>query len=575
MNQKNGSVYNKLLLLFAVTVFPFIIIGTWILLTVTNEYRKQIINMEYVKTHNTIQQFNNSLDGILETSHYFFEQSNVLKLSNRPEQLTAIEQTLAVNSLREQLSSIPSANTLIDYLRIYIEKMERVYNSTGYPYGSFQDITSEEYQTVSDMAQNGIIRYQNEKYISILIPSSPFSKSNAVIELLLSVKIIKSQFNNIALDKNDYFILSSNNNEFFIHNIPFSNDIHTIRAMDKEAPFTDMITINGTSYILFAENIPLLKSTFYRLVSTDMLLAPLQFITLYISAFFLLIFIGLILFFLIARRMIHTPMSELVAGLAEIEKGNYKVQISYNVKNEFSYLYHGFNLMATSLDLAIATDYQTKLLLQQAGLKQLQAQINPHFLYNSFFMLQRIIQGGLEEEAIAVTGMLGKYFQYITKNSNDLVSLKEEYEHARIYSQIQELRFEGRISVSFDDIPGFYSELMVPKLILQPIIENSFTHAFNNMIENGILVIQFISSENMLKILIDDNGNSLTDQKLGTLIELTEKAKSGDNKEMHGILNICRRLSIFTGYPGCFTLQRSNLGGLSVCLTISDRRENN
>ena len=194
MNQKNGSVYNKLLLLFAVTVFPFIIIGTWILLTVTNEYRKQIINMEYVKTHNTIQQFNNSLDGILETSHYFFEQSNVLKLSNRPEQLTAIEQTLAVNSLREQLSSIPSANTLIDYLRIYIEKMERVYNSTGYPYGSFQDITSEEYQTVSDMAQNGIIRYQNEKYISILIPSSPFSKSNAVIELLLSVKIIKSQF---------------------------------------------------------------------------------------------------------------------------------------------------------------------------------------------------------------------------------------------------------------------------------------------------------------------------------------------------------------------------------------------
>ena len=110
--------------------------------------------------------------------------------------------------------------------------------------------------------KNGIIRYQNEKYISILIPSSPFSKSNAVIELLLSVKIIKSQFNNIALDKNDYFILSSNNNEFFIHNIPFSNDIHTIRAMDKEAPFTDMITINGTSYILFAENIPLLKSTF-------------------------------------------------------------------------------------------------------------------------------------------------------------------------------------------------------------------------------------------------------------------------------------------------------------------------
>lgn len=73
------------------------------------------------------------------------------------------------------------------------------------------------------------------------------------------------------------------------------------------------------------------------------------------------------------------------------------------------------------------------MLLQKAELKQLQAQINPHFLYNSFFMLQRMIKMDLSEESQKMASALGKYFRYLTRNSMDAVTLETEYEHAKTY----------------------------------------------------------------------------------------------------------------------------------------------
>ena len=145
-NRKHGSIYNRLLILFSLTVIPFILIGTWILLTIMNQYRDQVLAMEYTKTQNAVEQFDNSIDDIYESCHYLLGQSNILKLSNAPEQLSMSDQILSVHNLYEQLTNIASANSYAEYLRIYIRKMNRVFNSTGYPQGSFQDITAEDYQ---------------------------------------------------------------------------------------------------------------------------------------------------------------------------------------------------------------------------------------------------------------------------------------------------------------------------------------------------------------------------------------------------------------------------------------------
>lgn len=140
--------------------------------------------------------------------------------------------------------------------------------------------------------------------------------------------------------------------------------------------------------------------------------------------------------------------------------------------------------------------------------------------------------------------------------------------HARIYSQIQGLRFEGRIQISFDDLPSSCEWVKVPKLILQPLIENTFQYAFNDMITGGIVRVQISCTDTEVQISIDDNGNALSEEALKELIQRTEQIKEGLPTEMHGMLNICRRLCIFTGNRNSFSIQRSDLGGLSIFLSI-------
>ena len=558
-NRKPGSIYNRLIILFALTVVPFILIGTWILFTIIGKYRNQVLATENTKTKIYVEQFDRSIDDIYESCRYLLGQSDILKLSNVPEQLSMAEQISSVHNLYEQLTNIASANSYADHLRIYMNKMNRIFNSTGYSKGSFQDINEEDYQILSASVQNEHVQYSSQ--VSIFITSGSPSAGSSILEILLSSKAIQKYFNNLATGKDDYYLLLSDDN------IPFEYDNNVFKH-SNDLPYNDEITLNHDAYFLFSEEIPSIKCTFYRMISKNLLFAPLQFITIYVCIFFFIIFLGISFFFIIARRMIHTPMVGLVNGLSEIESGNYDVQISYNKNNEFSYLYRGFNEMATDLKNEIEQNYQNRLLLQQAELKQLQAQINPHFLYNSFFMLQRTIQAELKEESIEIASLLGQYFQYITRNSMDFVNLKDEYAHARTYSQIQGLRFEGRIRVLFDDLPQSCEEVKVPKLILQPLIENSFQYAFNNMMKDGIVRIRIGSADQRIHISIDDNGNTLQEEALTELIQKAEQVKNGLQTEMHGMLNICRRLCVFTGDKNSFSIQRSDLGGLSVRLSL-------
>lgn len=567
-NYKHGSIYTRLSILFALTVIPFILIGTWILFTVMRQSREQILTMEYAKTRNSVEQFDNSIDDIFESCHYMLGQSNVLKLANTPEQLSTAEQISSVHILYEQLTNMASANPYVEHLRIYMKKMNRIFNSTGYQKGSFQDISSEDYQHLLASIQSEQVQYSSENQISIFVTNGSPASGSSVLEILLSPKAIREYFSSLTAGRDDYFLLRSDDGTISIHNIPFDYNSEAFDHLDISLSSTSEISLNNSTYLLFAEAVPSINCTFYRIVAKDLLLAPLQFIIVYIGIFFFIISVGISIFFVITRRMIHAPMAGLVNGLSEIENGNYDIQLSYNHENEFSYLYRGFNVMAVNLKKEIEQNYQNQLLLQQAELKQLQAQINPHFLYNSFFMLQRTIQAGLNEEAIEITSMLGQYFQYITRNSLDYVNLKDEYSHARIYSQIQGLRFEGRICVFFDALPASCESVRVPKLILQPLIENSFQYAFNNMVRDGIVRIQIVATDQKVQISVDDNGNALHEELLTELIQRVEQVKNGLQAEMHGMLNICRRLCMFTGDRDSFFIQRSDLGGLSVHLSI-------
>ncbi|MFR7443478.1 MAG: sensor histidine kinase [Sellimonas intestinalis] len=191
-------------------------------------------------------------------------------------------------------------------------------------------------------------------------------------------------------------------------------------------------------------------------------------------------------------------------------------------------------------------------------------------------MLQRMIQTENIEDAQSVANALGVYFRYLTRNNMDHVKLSEEYRHAQNYAYIQGLRFSGRIQIDFEELPAGYADIPVPKLILQPILENAFNYGLANKMKDGLLQVHFHPDNEVLQIDIEDNGEELTDEKLCNLSNaLLEVQSTGTNVEMSGILNIQRRLIIFSNTHDSLHVSRSTLGGLRVSIILGKFRKGN
>lgn len=191
---------------------------------------------------------------------------------------------------------------------------------------------------------------------------------------------------------------------------------------------------------------------------------------------------------------------------------------------------------------------------------------------NSRNYLIKLIGNELYEEAYHMSDTLGLYFQYITRNSQEYMPLNQEYRHAMLYCEIQKLRFEGRVCVETDDLPEEYSGILVPKLIIQPILENAFNYGLRDKVADGLLKVTVSGNNSELLISIEDNGEELSDTKLQEIqINLKTAATGNSPQEMTGILNIQRRLRIYSDDSGYLTASRSNLGGLCIQLVLPIR----
>lgn len=392
----------------------------------------------------------------------------------------------------------------------------------------------------------------------------PVSSSNFLIRVDLSSKEITSLLEKAFTEYSCYYLLDA-----FDHSYQLTNLTGEQLALLPYNNFSAEFWMEGTKYYHFSSSLPYGGMQIHFFFSDEQLFADAkiyQYLTLY---FILFVLITCCIFLWGSYMIIHKPIKTLINAFQDINAQNYNVRIFSKNNSDFAYLYEEFNHMAKQLGTLIEKDYQQQLLLNKAELKQLQAQINPHFLYNSLFLLRRMIQDALYEEAYHMSDTLGLYFQYITRNSQDYMPLKQEYRHAMLYCEIQKLRFEGRIFVETDDLPSEYSGILVPKLIIQPILENAFNYGLRDKVSDGLLKVTVSGNTSQLIISIEDNGEDLTDEQLKQIQANLQTAATGNPlQEMTGILNIQRRLRIYSDGSGCLAASRSSLGGLCIQLFL-------
>lgn len=139
-----------------------------------------------------------------------------------------------------------------------------------------------------------------------------------------------------------------------------------------------------------------------------------------------------------------------------------------------------------------------------------------------------------------------------------------------IYTNLQAVRFSGRIQVDLGTLPAEFGDRQVPKLFLQPLIENAFKYALEEQISGGVLQVRHKKqSEKELVVTVEDNGQTLTDERLFDLQHQIETlAADNITAGLSGMMNIARRLQLYFQSPDCFSLSRSELGGLCVSIRL-------
>lgn len=571
--KRRNTLLKKIILLFVGIFIPFTFISTLALSHSNQKLKEQVFDSINSNTASYISQLGSILDNIYISSFNFINQSYFLDFSTLYPELSPYEKRVQVKQVRKQIASLCLTSPFVETAHVYFKNLGVAYNPSSYLGGSYTTISAEETVLLESVEENGKLLhyYPNSltKKDTLALLLSPESSSDYCASVVLSQKELKDYFAANATYEGEHYLLASDSS---FELTTFDSDSKREALALRKAEDTYVQTsLNGTSYYVFSYPIAGLSATYMRFIPVDSILKNVNTAPLLILWFFLFVFGACILFFFQIYRLVHKPLVHLTSAFEEVEQGNFHATITDYDNMDFAYLYHAFNNMTQKLDQLIDRDYNQKLLFQKAELKQLQAQINPHFLYNSFFMLQRMIKMESLPEAREMSNALGSYFHYLTRNSMDQVTLAEEYEHAKIYAYIQQLRFAGRIKILFEEIPDGFTSLPTPKLILQPILENAFNYGLANKAADGLLEVHFTAVDHVLTVTIEENGNELTDEALHSLGNTLEHiAKNAANCEMTGLLNIQRRLTIFSDASNSLHVSRSSLGGLCVSIVFKN-----
>ena len=275
----------------------------------------------------------------------------------------------------------------------------------------------------------------------------------------------------------------------------------------------------------------------------------------------------IVISFIYLHRGMHHPLHELIDIFEQLNSDFAHISIPTNYTTEFGYVFCKLDDTVQKLRQYIEKSYAQNMLLQRAELLQLQSQINPHFLYNSYFLLHRMVQSSDYTNAMHLSKYMGEYFKYITRNAQQAVALTEEVNHARTYANIQAMRFRDRIDIRFDEPPPGISGTFVPRLILQPIIENAFEHGLKEKIGGGIVQVTFEERAECIAVIIEDNGDDLSEDTISRITMALEQSDDLPIATATALVNIHRRLTILYRRAG-ITVSRSTLGGLCVSLHI-------
>ncbi|MEH7545204.1 sensor histidine kinase [Neobacillus vireti] len=259
-------------------------------------------------------------------------------------------------------------------------------------------------------------------------------------------------------------------------------------------------------------------------------------------------------------------INKIVSTIRQVEKGNLDARIPESKhEDELSRIASNMNSMLNELNNYIEQFYMLNMKQQQAELKALQAQINPHFLFNTLEAIRMVAVLEGSKTSSKMIFHLSKLFRY-SLESKDTVPFYTEMEYVKQYLTLMQFKHPDKLEVHFD-IPDEVEQTPVQKLILQPIIENYFVHGFKKDRTDNELTICAAHLGEKIEIRIEDNGKGMSEEELANIVQHINR-EEGDEMQSIGLRNIHQRLKLKFGDQFGLSVKSSKDTGTMVTMSI-------
>jgi len=559
------SIFNKIMAAFLAVLVPLFAV-TWTI----NDKGAESISSEISRSiMNTTSFYLGSLEKeaarVVQLLPNYLMDNELMELGTAGDELSYYERAQNILALQKKLELMKSSSPYIKEVKAYVPKIGRTI--TNFTYN--MSVEQEEYDA---LRRNGkshstpFVHWDGRLFISMQYPDNT-RKPLYMISVELSTKAILDTLDQISrqlggtselVDLDYGWEISSANDEWT------KDSIRSFLLAKQEAASNEgheSLVRNGRRSLVVYQYSAMWNAYLVSVIPEQNILAPIK---KYRTLFWVAGGIGLLvvmIFSFFLFRLIYQPLMKLVYSFRLIRKNRLEPILIDRGRDEFGYLYQAFNETVESLRKLIQDNYEQQIQSQRSELKRLQSQINPHFLYNCFFVLCRLIKSGSTDKAYQFCQNIGQYFLFITRDDEDEIPLEREIGHARTYVDIQTICFGDRIEVWFDleSVPP----VRILRFVLQPVIENTYKHAFGMMNTPGELWVHGELSDNEIVFFVEDNGNLLADEDIDNLNRKLEQA-SMNMEETTGLANVHRRIQLHYGTEFGVKAARSELGGLQI-----------
>lgn len=268
---------------------------------------------------------------------------------------------------------------------------------------------------------------------------------------------------------------------------------------------------------------------------------------------------------------ISTPARQLKQAMEAVQAGDLNARVEIRSGDEMEYLGEGFNRMADTLQDTIEEVYVAQICQRDAELSALKMQIQPHYLYNT---LDVIRMSALEQEdpkTARLIESLSHQLRYVMGTHRDRVTLRQELDSLQMYAVLMEARYEGRIRIRME-VPDSALGLYVPKLLLQPFVENAIKHGLRDKPEGGTILIEAVHLPDSLQIMVFNDGIPIDAARLAHIRDFLETSAVGRQDRTGvvsvGMKNTYDRIKFNCGREYGFTLHSDDTAGVVVTIHL-------